>query len=257
MLRKFFIFFLSVFFSFSSTAFASDQITSFTADQQKDLGVFIHQYLVDHPEILMEMTQQLRTHQIELKQKSAVEKITQNLDQLINSNSPKTGNLSGNVYLIEFFDYQCGHCKEMLGAVDHVLNTNKNLQLVYKNYAVLGPNSELAARVALAANMQGKYNEIHETLMKSNVFSKESMLDIAQKLGLDTKKLEADMYSPKVNDEINSNMALAKTLGIRGTPAFIILSKPAKDKASKIFFLPGSVEESVLQNDISQAGTVF
>lgn len=230
---------------------AADKVKSFTPEQQKDIGVVVHQYLLDNPDILIEVSQKLKSQRMDSAQKDANKVISQNMNQLVNTGSPAAGNLDGSIYVIEFFDYQCGHCKHMVDVVKDLVATNNKVKVIYKDFAVLGPNSQLASRVALASSMQGKYSEMHDALMKSPKLTKESMIQTAKDLGLNVKKLEADMYSNPVNKSLADNAALAKKIGINGTPAFIIAAKPAGEEM-KIFFVPGAIDKNTMQEYVKK-----
>jgi protein-disulfide isomerase len=251
MLRKLLLS-LTTFLALTSVIFAQDQANSFNPQQQKDIGNVVHQYLLDHPDVLVEVSQKLRNQSLESNQKQASEKISENINQLLSSDSPKLGNTQGKIYLVEFFDYRCGHCKHMSSIVNEVLAAQPNLQIVYKNFAVLGSESQLAARASLAAAKQGKFKELHEVLIKSNDLSKENIIKLAKDASLDVTKLEADMNSETVNKEINANKLLAEKIGIRGTPAFIVINKAASGNA-KTFFLPGAVSKETLVEYIKKA----
>lgn len=235
---------------------AAPTVTSFDAAQQKDIGIIVREYLLQNPEVLAEVAQKLRAKQLETSNKDVTAKITQNMSKLINANSPNSGNPKATVYLVEFFDYQCGHCKNMNNTIKTLIQDNANLQVVYKNLAVLGQNSLLAARFALAAGMQGKYLEMHEALMKMPNLTEEGMMQEAKKLGLDTAKLEKDLNSDQVNKEIMQTNELASALGIRGTPAFVVTPKSVdgKEASSKIFFVPGAVPKTTLEEYIKKSG---
>ena len=79
---------------------------------------------------------------------------------------PTAGNPDGNVVLVEFFDYQCSHCKEMQPVIDKVLSGNKNVKIIYKEFPIFGAASNYAAQMALAAAKQNKYLEFHNALFK-------------------------------------------------------------------------------------------
>ena len=110
----------------------------------------------------------------------------------------------------------------MAPAVKAVLNGDPNIRIVYKEFAILGPQSLAAAKAALAAHRQGKYRELHEALMASSQADEESALAFAKQLGLDVARLRKDMKDPAIAQIIERNYQIATALGINGTPAFII-----------------------------------
>ena len=126
--------------------------TSFNAAQTTAIEKIAHDYLLAHPEILIEMS-----HALELKQQAQVqakaEKVIPALSkELLNDSvSPGAGNPKGTVSVVEFFDYQCPHCKVMAKEIDGLLASDHNVRVVYKELPIFGPESEFAAKAALQA----------------------------------------------------------------------------------------------------------
>lgn len=133
------------------------------------------------------------------------------------------GNPQGDVTVLEFFDYNCSYCRKMAPRLGELLGEDAGLRLVYKEFPVLGPGSVFAAKAALAAQKQGRYQAFHEALMQaSGPLTQAEVLEIAQSMGLDTERLEADMKDPAIEEAIERNFALAQDLGIFATPSFVI-----------------------------------
>ena len=124
---------------------------------------------------------------------------------------------------IEFFDYNCGYCKKAFGDVAKLVDKDKKVRLILKEFPILSKGSEEAAKVALAAKMQGKYWEFHRAMLESQGQANEaSALRVAEKLGLDMPRLKKDMASAEVKKEIEDTRKLATKMGIQGTPHFIV-----------------------------------
>lgn len=170
------------------------------------------------------------------------------------SNDPVSGNPQGNVTIVEFSDYQCGHCIKMATRIRDMINTktNSNVRFIFKDYPVLGPESRLAAQAALAANLQGKYIPFsHELFFTNQNLTESTILSLATKVGLDTNKLKKDMYSNRINTQINNNLALGKQLGVTGTPAFFIGTTAAKN-LNGVDFILGETSEQQLQDELNK-----
>ena len=137
--------------------------------------------------------------------------------------SPVGGNRDGDVTVVEFFDYRCGYCIAMAPRLETLLDADRGLRFVYKEWPILGPMSEYAARAALAARRQGRYQDFHAALMRlRGRLTEATVLDAARRLGLDPERLREDMKSPEIDRALDDNRALAAELGITGTPAFVI-----------------------------------
>jgi protein-disulfide isomerase len=108
----------------------------------------------------------------------------------------------------------------------------------------LGPDSVIAARAALAAQRQGKYQPMHEALMRTRgTFDEATILRIAGDVGLDMKKFKADMDSPEFMQILERNRRLARDLQITGTPAFVVGDR----------LIPGAVDPETLAKLIAEA----
>ena len=137
--------------------------------------------------------------------------------------SPVVGNVKGDVPVIEFFDYNCGYCKKAFTDVAQLMDKDKKVRVILKEFPILAKGSEEASRVALAAKMQGKYWEFHRAMLESQGQANEAAaLRVAEKLGLDMARLKKDMASPEVKKEIDDTRQLATKMGIQGTPHFIV-----------------------------------
>ena len=184
----------------------------------------IEQYIRSHPEVIEQSLQALeakREAEEKERQKAAVSKHQKEL--LNDPASPVSGNPSGDVTVVEFFDYRCGYCKKAAGAVTQLQKEDRRVRVIYKDFPILGEASELAAKAALASKAQGKHQAFHEALLASKGdITKDSILSLAGEVGLDPKRLEQDMANPEWQTVIDRNRALAKSLGISGTPGFIV-----------------------------------
>lgn len=183
----------------------------------------VHKYLVAHPEVLVEAMQALEAKQKAAKDKEGRASISANKPKLFDDpNSPVTGNLNGDITVVEFFDYQCGYCKSVLDDVNRLIKDDRGIKVVYKEFPILGPGSTVAARAALAARLQGKYVEAHNVLMAHRGrLDDATVMRLLTGIGLDEATLKADMEKPEIGAIIDANMALAQKLDIHGTPAFV------------------------------------
>lgn len=184
-------------------------------------------YLLDHPEVLLESIQRLDEKNQAAENNEVNTALLENKEEIFNSqSSPVTGNLNGDVALVEFFDYNCPYCRKAVPILVEAVKADKGLRIVYKEWPILGPGSEFAARAALASHAQGKYEAFHQALMTSSgTIDEASALETARAVGLDVERLKRDMEDPMVKAEIERNLALAGKLRITGTPAFIIGDK--------------------------------
>lgn len=228
----------------------------FDAAQQKQIEQIVQNYLLKNPQILVQMSENLQQQQmkkvanIEKQAQAVIPKISK---QLFNAQtSPVSGNANGQITLVEFFDYQCPHCKDMAKIIEEISTKNPKLRIVYKEFPIFGGASDFAAKAALAANMQNKYLSFHNALMQTQGrLTDQQILDIAKQDGINIKQLQDDMKSPAVTKELKQNIMLAGKLKLPGTPAFVV-GPTDKKKASDSILIPGQTSANILEKVIEQ-----
>lgn len=187
----------------------------------------VHDYLLTHPEILVDMENNLQEKQAEDEERArqkAVDKL--GLKPFFD---PKfaflTGPANAKTTMVELFDYNCPYCRASIPAVKKFYEKNKDsVRFSFIEFPIKGPQSIVAARAAMAARKQpDKYVAFHFALMEqSDLVNEALMLDVARKSGLDVAKLQADMKDPAIDTAIAAAHSLAEAADIDGTPAFII-----------------------------------
>jgi protein-disulfide isomerase len=200
------------------------QADEFTDAQKKEIGAVVKQYLIDNPEIIDEALAELKRRQEDNEAKSAQAAIAENGPAIFRSAGDLVvGNPNGKVTMVEFFDYNCGYCKRAFPDVMKMIEADKDLRIVMKEFPILGPGSLYAARAAIASQKQGKYWEYHQALMKhEGRMDAAAAIAIAEAMGLDVARLKTDMEAEDVASVIGGNEKLAQALNIGGTPAFVI-----------------------------------
>ena len=217
----------------------------FSPDQKSALDLAIRDYIMANPEVIMESLNALQVRE-ELAEKERQRATLARLQSEItnNENDPLLGNPDGDITVVAFFDYQCGYCKRMIGPTMQLLKQDPNIRWVMKEFPILGPASVTAASASIAADKQGLYREFHIALMKyRGRLSDDIVFQTALEVGLDLDTLKVDMASPETEKTIRDATALARTLGIKGTPAFIIGRE----------ILPGAVSLDTLVEQIAAA----
>ena len=200
---------------------------SFTDAQKKEIGEIVRQYLIENPNVLLEVGQALDAKQKEAEAQQRNTVLQASADQLFRSpHDHVAGNPQGDVTIVEFFDYNCGWCKKSFNEVVQLIEKDKNLRVVLKEFPIFGGDSDYAAMAAIAARKQGKYWELHSALFShEGKVTAETVDELAKQVGLDLEKLKADMKLPEVAQIISDNHTLAQSLAISGTPAFIVDDK--------------------------------
>lgn len=200
---------------------------SFDAAQRKEIGEVVRQYLLDNPDVLVDVSKELEKRQQVAEDEKRSGALVSNAKEIFKSGDDLVaGNPDGDVTMVEFFDYNCGWCKKGLPEVLSLVESDKNLRLVMKEFPIFGGDSDYAATAALASKAQGKYWEFHLAMLgHDGKITAADVDEIAKAQGLDLEKLKADMQSPAIAAILARNHKLATDLAINGTPAFIIDTK--------------------------------
>lgn len=195
-----------------------------SATQRKEVEALVKDFLLNNPEVLMEAQNVLEAKMEKIQAERTAAAVKQNAQEIFRpAASPVVGNAKGDVTVIEFFDYNCPYCKKAFHEVAQLVEKDKQVKVIMKEFPILSKGSEEAAKVALAARLQGKYWEFHRALQETQGQTNEAAaLRIAEKLGLDMNRIRKDMASPEVKKEIDDTRALASKLGIQGTPHFLV-----------------------------------
>lgn len=252
------------FFSLSSTLMATliaastfiaapAMAVEFNDKEKQEIEKIVTDYLLENPDVIRKVFGILRQQDAEREQQAAVERAAQaklalasNKEEIFNGKGQVVlGNPDGDVTLVEFLDYNCGYCKQAFGNMLKLMESDKNLRIVLKEWPVLGPQSMEAALVAVGVTREApeKYWDFHKGMMTlRGTASKESALRIAEKLGISREKLEAQFQDKDNVKPIEDAYRLADALQLTGTPGYVLGDE----------VIPGFVPVNVLEEKIKE-----
>jgi protein-disulfide isomerase len=235
--------------AFSVLAFTALSTMTAYAEEMTDAQVetIVKKVIAQNPDLIVKSLQsyEAKQHAAAASKSAQYIKNAQN-DLKNNANSPAIGNMEGDVTLVEFFDYHCGYCKHFFPTMVNLLNQDKNLKIVFKEFPILADDSTTAARAALAVNHidKSKYLQFHTALMQSSgAFTMDMVAAKAQALGISKKDLEKAMNDPAVDEELRHNRDVGMALNITGTPTLIVGTE----------ITPGAISMDTLKDKITQA----
>lgn len=154
-----------------------------------------------------------------------------------NPGSPVIANPQGDITIVEFFDYTCPYCKAAEPRLMALLKRDKNVRLVLKEFPILTKPSMIAARMALAARRQGKYEAFHLAMMRhQGQLLVSDIEELAKASKLDLARLKRDMNAPDVTDELLANFNLARAIRAFQTPTYIVGTHVLGDDSARIDF---------------------
>ncbi len=202
----------------------------------EDFAAKARAWLLDNPEIFHEVVQLLEADEAKQAYLDDQANITANMQALFNDD--RDGAIGdGSVIAIEFFDYQCGFCKRQAAAAKDFAQSSPDRKLILKEFPILGPISEVAARAALAAKMiagNDAYLRVHTELLAHQGRLDNGVIDgILGNAGLDVAAIRSSMNDPAITRHINDTRALAGQLGINGTPGFVFTGSIARGLLSQ------------------------
>jgi len=214
-------------------------------EQRKAIEAIIHDYLMQNPDVLIDALREAQAKADSDADTKAAQVLRDRRHEVFDDPAtPVGGNPQGDVTVVEFFDYRCPYCKQVHPAIQKLLDQDRKLRFVYKEFPVLGEQSDIAAHAALAARLQGRYDAFHNAMMAAKgQFSEEVVYRVAGSVGLDVDRLKRDMTDPEIERALSANRALAKALELRGTPGFVIGDH----------IVPGAIDLDALKTMVADA----
>lgn len=224
-------------------AHAQEDQTSFNKQQTEDIRKIVQVYLMEHPEVIGDAIEALREKMRAQAEVEAQKAIEARKDEIFNAkDDPTVGNAKGDVVVVEFFDYNCPYCKVVLDPMLEAVKADEKSRVVFKEMPILSEDSVTAARVALAAKKQGKYEEVHRAFMKfRGKLDEKTIFRLAGEAGANVDQIKKEMMAPEIAAQLKKNVELAHALDISSTPSFIVAG--ADGQAART--LSGAVEGQV------------
>lgn len=213
--------------AFQSTQVFALDLAQLSEDDRATFRDEVRAYLLENPEVIMEAIQVLKDREATAVAQNDEALVQDNADALFNSETDWVGgNLNGDITVIEFMDYRCSYCKKASAEVAELIKSDGNIRFILKEYPILGEQSDLAARFAIAVRQIGgddAYYAAHDALMVMRAdVSQASLQKLATDLNLDPTAISEKMQSPEVSAVIAANRALGDAMQINGTPTFVV-----------------------------------
>lgn len=205
---------------------SADTTKAPTSAADKAFGEKVRAYLLEHPEVLEEAINKLQETRAEAADKASGVALAANRAKVERDDRDfVAGNPQGKITVVEYFDYRCPYCKAALPDINKLIADNKDIRFVLKEFPILSPVSERAARAALGAKAQGKYLPVHNALMAEKNLDDAAIDRILVANGVDVARAKADGATKAADAQLTEINQLAKLTGVTGTPAFVIGDK--------------------------------
>lgn len=231
----------------SANAAQQDVKLAASTVDRSEIEMIVRDYLLNNPEVLLDMQQALEAKQAEEQRIAHLEVIKNAREEIFNASyDGYVGNPDGKTTIVEFYDYNCGYCKRAQEDMMALTRADPDLRFVLKEFPILGPDSQKASVVSMAFRtlMPEKHGEFHNMLLATpGRASEESAVKIALQLGADEARLREEMKNPAITEAFARTYDLANRLQITGTPSYVV--------GNEVVF--GALGEEVLGEKIAQA----
>ncbi len=199
---------------------------AFDEAEKEEIGQIVRDYLLQNPEIMIEVQQALEAKQEAEAANRIAQTLSESSQKLFNDPiDPVFGKADGDVTVVEFFDYNCGFCRRGLADMEYIITNDDNVRFVLKEFPIFGPNSTAVHTVAMAFHSIApeKYYDYHVSMMRQEgQINQSKALELAQAQGVDVDALQGAMQNPEITSSFRQTDVLATGLGITGTPSYII-----------------------------------
>ena len=203
--------------SAATLAVSAAQADAPAVRDRADIERIVHDYILEHPEILPQAMERLQAKRIA----ATIDEHRPEIETPY-ANAAWEGAKDADVVVVEFFDYACSFCRASLPDLAKLLKSDPRVKIVYRELPILSEQSGAAARVSLLAAEQGKYAAFHQAVYGAGQVTNASILSAAAKVGIDRAAAQAALTDKRYDSEIEKNLRLAQTLGATGTPSFVV-----------------------------------
>lgn len=206
----------------------------------------VAKWIEANPQAIISSVSNMQKKAMEEQMKNAQKNIGEKKGELFNDKkSPQYSPSGYDVTIVEFYDYNCGYCKKAQSNVEELIKSDKKVRVIYRDFPILGQPSKEMAEVSIAVNLSepSSFKKFHDALMVSSEKGKDGALRIAKNVGINIAKLESTLSKDKSKIEklIEDNLTLGSSIGINGTPGFVIGEE----------LIPGALDVSALKEKIS------
>jgi len=208
--------------SLSTVAAAQQEVAPVNMNKDQVKAV-IEEYIKDNPDVIIQSLKEFEVRQRQEEEAAQNAKLEDHKAYFDTADLPRVGNPAGDIKIVEFYDYNCGYCKRAFDDLNILLEADPNVQVILVDMPILGESSLESAKWSAAAAKDPKFFEYHTAIMKFGGPKNEANLrTLAESSGLDADKLKAALNDQAIIDRLEKNIEIARDIGIRGTPGFVI-----------------------------------
>lgn len=251
---------VTTFTCFATLAHAGTELPAFSPEQSQAIGNIAAAYLIDHPEILVQVSQSLQKKQAERqRERFSAAAVKYRALLLASGDTPSVGPDSAHVAVVEFFDYQCIYCSRTAPVIERVMKSNTGVRFIFKEWPIFADRWEMSRAAAVrglqvwkqkgAADYLSYHNGLFQTGHYEGALTADDIAKASQDAGFDDKQAVSEDAALAM---LQDNNTLAQALGISGTPALIVMPV-AGARAENTTVIPGAATAEDLQHAIDLA----
>ena len=176
----------------------------------------VRSYILENPEILPEAIDNLQQKQLQARLEPVRDALEQPFPGAV------LGNPDGAITLVEFTDYSCPYCRMSIEGIEGLIADNPDLKVVIRENPILSMESVEAARMALAAAEQGRFEAFYFAMFAKDRPGEATIEQAAREAGVDLAVARAEIATGKYDFELENNARLTQSIGFTGTPAWVV-----------------------------------
>ena len=196
-----------------------------TVASKDDMQQVIKDYIMNNPEVIMQSLEGLHNKKLAESTQKTSDYLQENKAEIEEAESPPVlGNPKGDIVIVAFYDYNCSFCKKANEYENEIISSDQGVKIILRPIPILGGTSGYAAKIALAVQKVSGNNflKVHNELMQMKEITEENVKAMLAKYSVDYTLVENEVNSYSVKQILAKNFDLAKELGIKGTPSYII-----------------------------------
>ena len=195
-------------------------------DSVEDVEKVIAYWIDKNPEAIIASVTNMQKKAMQQQAKNAQKNISKKKSEIYSDSAPSYSPKGYDVTIVEFYDYNCGYCKQVNKSVEQLIKSDRKVRVIYRDFPILGKVSQELSEVSIAVHLTSprKFRKFHSKLMSDRFSSKEAAIKAAGQVGINVAKLRTTLRNKKskIQSILQENLALGSQVGITGTPAFVI-----------------------------------
>lgn len=211
--------------SHATTHNYEDKIHKNSDEAKAEMQAIVKDYIMNNPEVIVQSLESLHNKNLAEATNKTSSYLQDNKTDIEEVDSPPfIGNPNGDIVIVAFYDYNCSFCRKAHVFEKEILDSDPGVKIILRPIPILGTNSLYAAKIALAVQKIANNNflNVHNELMSMVDINEENVKVMLTKYNIDYNLVENEVNSNALKEVIAKNFYIAKEVGMKGTPSYII-----------------------------------